>query len=304
MKVKYLIPFLVLVLIFGMLSSSCDSRLEIEELENRVIELEKELQEKNKNQQEEIIEEETELTEEDIVLDVINEYVNAVKDDDFEKQLDLTDKSAKLLVEYKKEEYRARYSSRDESVTNIILRVDEIKGNKAEGWMEFNQKGMDYEIETKGKVALEKTNDSWKITDYRRKGFMLSETIFDIEDISQTKEEVTVTVDRIFFSGSQLLVRIIFNNQSEMTIGPGFDYNDSAIVGENKIQNQAIGHLCGKCTDIYPDSICSDWYVYEWDGELLNSYTLHSGEFHVWNPETNYSVKEWIYEPFEIVIHK
>jgi len=312
-KKSYLVvPFLILVLVFGLLILGCTNKSMNKELENRIINLEKELQEKNKiieefneNKQEEIIEEETELTEENIILDIINEYINAIKNDDFERQVELTDKSAKLLVEYKIEEYKSatKYSPKDENVTNIISRVDEIKGNRVEGWMEFKQEGQDYLIETKGKVILEKINNSWKIIDYKRKGFMLSETIFDIDDISQTKEKVTITVDRIFFSGSQLLVRIIFNNQSEMTISPGFNYSDSAIVGENKIQNQIIYPLGDKCSDIYPDSICSDWYIYEWDGELLNSYILYPGKFHVWDVE-GYAVKEWIYEPFKIILHK
>ena len=308
-KLYFIVPFLVLVLVFGLLILGCTNKSMIKELENRIINLEKELQEKNKmikefneNKQEEIIEEETELTEKDIVLDIINEYINAIKNDDFERQVELTDKSAKLLVEYKKEEHK--YSYKDEDVTNIIFRVDEIKGNRAEGWMEFKQESQDYLIETKGKVILEKINNSWKITDYKRKGFMLSETIFDIDDISQTKEKVTVTVDRIFFSGSELLIRIIFNNQSEMTISPGFNYSDSAIVGENKIQNPIIQPLEGRCSDIYPDSICSDWYVYEWDGELSNSYILYPGEFYVWESDTNTSFKEWMYEPFKIILHK
>lgn len=309
MRVRYLIPFLVLVLVFGFTLYGCKDKSRIEGLENRIINLEKEIQEKNKiikefneNKQEEIFEEETELTEENIILDIINEYINAIKNDDFERQVELTDKSAKLLVEYKKEEHK--YSYKDEDVTNIIFRVDEIKENRAEGWMEFKQESQDYLIETKGKVILEKINNSWKIIDYKRKGFMLSETIFDIDDISQTKEKVTVTVDKIFFSGSELLIKIIFNNQSEMTISPGFNYSDSAIVGENKIQNPIIYPLEGRCSDIYPDSICSDWYIYEWDGVLSNNYMLYPGEFHVWNPETNYSIKEWIYEPFKIILHK
>ena len=308
-KLYFIVPFLVLVLVFGLLILGCTNKSMIKELENRIINLEKELQEKNKmikefneNKQEEIIEEETELTEKDIVLDIINEYINAIKNDDFERQVELTDKSAKLLVEYKKEEHK--YSYKDEDVTNIIFRVDEIKGNRAEGWMEFKQESQDYLIETKGKVILEKINNSWKIIDYKRKGFMLSETIFDIDDISQTKEKVTVTVDRIFFSGSELLIRIIFNNQSEMTISPGFNYSDSAIVGENKIQNPIIYPLEGRCSDIYPDSICSDWYIYEWDGELSNSYILYPGEFYVWESDTNTSFKEWMYEPFKIILHK
>ena len=308
-KLYLFVPFLVLVLVFSLLMLGCTNKSMIKELENRIINLEKELQEKNKiikefneNKQEEIIEEETELTEEGIILDIINEYINAIKNDDFEKQVELTDKSAKLLVEYKKEE--RGYSIKDENVSNIISRVEEIKGNKAEGWMEFKQEGQDYLIETKGKVILEKINNSWKIIDYKRKGFMLSETIFDIDDISQTKEKVTVTVDRIFFSGSELLVRIIFDNQSEMTISPGFNYSDSAIVGENKIQNPIIYPLKGKCSDIYPDSICSDWYIYEWDGELLDSYILYPGEFYVWESDTNTSFKEWMYEPFKIILHK
>lgn len=312
MRVKYLIPFLVLVLVFGFTLYGCKDKSRIEELENRIINLEKEIQEKNKiikefneNKQEEIIEEETKLTEEDIILDIINEYINAIKNDDFERQVELTNKSAKLLVEYKIEEYKSatKYSPKDENVTNIISRVDEIKGNRAEGWMEFKQEGQDYLIETKGKVILEKINNSWKIIDYNRKGFMLSETIFDIDDISQTKEKVTIKVDRIFFSGSQLLVRIIFNNQSEMTISPGFNYSDSAIVGENKIQNQIIYPLGDKCSDIYPDSICSDWYIYEWDSELSNRYILYPGKFHVWDTE-GYAFKEWVYEPFKIILHK
>jgi len=308
-KLYFIVPFLVLVLVFGLLILGCTNKSMVKELENRIINLEKELQEKNKtikefnkNKQEEISEEETELTEESIILDIINEYINAIKNDDFERQVELTDKSAKLLVEYKKGEHK--YSIKDKNVTDIISRVDEIKGNRAEGWMEFKQESQDYIIETKGKVILEKINNSWKIIDYKRKGFMLSETIFDIDDISQTKEKVTVTVDRIFFSGSELLIRIIFNNQSEMTISPGFNYSDSAIVGENKIQNPIIQPLEGRCSDIYPDSICSDWYVYEWDGELSNSYILYPGEFYVWESDTNTSFKEWMYEPFKIILHK
>lgn len=311
MRIKYLIPFLIFVLIFGLLVFGCTNKSRVKELEDRIIDLEKELQEKNKiieefnkNKQEEIIEEEIELielTEEDVILDIINEYINAIKNDNFERQIELTDKSAKLLVEYKKEEYK--YSIKDENVTDIISRVDEIKGNRAEGWMEFKQEGQDYLIETKGKVILEKINNSWKIIDYKRKDFMLSETIFDIDDISQMKEKVIVTVDKIFFSGSELLIRIIFNNQSEMTISPGFNYGDSAIVGENKIQNPIICPLEGRCSDIYPDSICSDWYIYEWDGELSNNYILYPGKFYVWDVE-GYAFKEWVYEPFKIILHK
>jgi len=89
-----------------------------------------------------------------------------------------------------------------------------------------------------------------------------------------------------------------------MTISPGFNYSDSAIVGENKIQNPIIQPLEGRCSDIYPDSICSDWYVYEWDGELSNSYILYPGEFYVWESDTNTSFKEWMYEPFKIILHK
>jgi hypothetical protein len=317
-KLYFFVPFLILVLVFSLLMLGCTNKSMIKELENRIINLEKELQEKNKIikefnenkqeeiEQEEIIEEETELIEEGIILDIINEYINAIKNDDFERQVELTDKSAKLLVEYKKEEYKAaqKYSPKDENLTNIIFRVDEIKGNRAEGWMEFKQESQDYLIETKGKVILEKINNGWKIIDYNRKGFMLSETIFDIDDISQTKEKVTVTLDRIFFSGSELLIRIIFNNQSEMIISPGFNYSDSAIVGENKIQNPIICPVGGKCSDIYPDSICSDWYIYEWDGVLSNNYTLYPGEFYVWKSDTNVSFKEWMYEPFKIILHK
>ena len=87
-----------------------------------------------------------------------------------------------------------------------------------------------------------------------------------------------------------------------MVVSPGFNYNDSAIVGENKVQNSIIGPLEGKCTDIYPDSICSDWYIYEWDGELSKNYLLYLGEFYVWKSDTNTSFKEWMYEPFEIVL--
>jgi len=312
MKLKLSLIFLLILIVLCLFLSGCGDKGRIEELENRIISLEKELQEKNEiieetnknKQEEEIIKEGAELTEEEIILNVINEYINAIKDDDFKEQLNLTDKSAKLLVEYKKDEYKAttKYSSKDENVTGIISRVDEIDGNKAKGWMEFKQEGQDYSIETKGEVTLEKINNSWKIIDYKRKGFMLSETIFDIEDISQTKEEVTLTVDRIFFSGSDLLIKIIFYNQSEMTVSPGFNYTDSAIVGENKVQNSITGPLEGKCADIYPDSICSDWYLYEWDGELSKSYLLYPGEFYVWKSDTNTSFKEWMYDPFEIIL--
>jgi hypothetical protein len=313
-KLYYVVLFLVSILVVSLLVFGCTNKSTIKELENRIINLEKELQEKNKiikefnkNKQEEIIEEETELTEEDVILDVLNEYINSIKNDDFEKQLSLTDKSAKLLAEYKKEEYKAttKHASKDERIFDIIFRVDEVRENEAEGWMEFKQEGEDYSIETKGKVVLEKINDSWKITDYERKGFKLSETIFDIEDISQTEEEVTVTVDRIFFSGTELIIKIIFYNQSEVTVSPGFNYiGESAIVGDNKTQNSMISPLEGKCNDIYPDSICSDWYIYEWDGELSENYQLYPGKFHVWDPDTNYSLKEWTYEPLKIIINK
>jgi len=312
MKLKFSPIFLLILMVLCLFLSSCGDKGRIEELENRIVSLEKELQEKNeiieetnKNKQEEgIVKEEAELTEEEKILNVINEYINAIKDDNFEEQLSLTDKYAKLLVEYKKDEYKAttKYSSKDENVTGIIIRVDEIMENEAKGWMEFKQEGQNYSIETKGEVILEKANNSWKITDYKRKGFMLSETIFDIEDISQAKEEVTVTVDRIFFSGSDLLINVLFYNQSEMTVSPGFNYSDSAIVGENKVQNSITGPLEGKCADIYPDSICSDWYIYEWDGELSKSYLLYPGEFYVWKSDTNTSFKEWMYDPFEIIL--
>lgn len=284
MRAKYLIPFLVFVLVLCLFLGSCEDESRVEELEQRVVELQKELavQEEPKAEAEDTVKEETG---EDKIIEVITQYIDAVEEQNFVEQRKYVDKYALDLVVFKEEEFRKRTSSIERSVSRQLPKVLSIANNKAEAFMSFteNLESYDYEgysLITEGKVYLERLEGEWKITDYTRKNRLISKAlyVFKEDTIETTKSDIEIELRRVLFSiydkSVTVSLKVTNNTDEPLWIAT----HDSAVIGLDRIQNSYIWEDKA-FGNILPNAAVVGDIGFNWNSNTPSDFEFYSGHF-------------------------
>lgn len=296
------IIFLVLIFISSLMFTNCSNDKRIEELENRVSELQEKLTEKEniirELQQEkggvaEKIENVNEtkqnnnqkINEEDIIIEIINNYILAVEDENFDEQRKYVAKYALDLVNFKEEEYRNHQAYiKERTVEKQNPKIISINNNSAEGFMSFTEHitytdDSKYDLVTEGKVLLEKINNNWKIIDYTRKNHLISEAFYLFDDnIKTNQNNIDIQINRVLFSlyDKYILVEITINNGNQEPIDLAL--YDSVIIGPDKIQNKSIYYDDNLCNNIFPGASVVGNVEYDWTNSAVGDFTLYSGD--------------------------
>lgn len=285
MRAKYLIPFLVFVLVLCLFLGSCEDESRVEELEQRVVELQKELavQEEPKAEAEDTVKEETG---EDKIIEVITQYIDAVEEQNFVEQRKYVDRYALDFVELKEEEFRKRTSSTKRSVSRQLPKVLSIANNKAEAFMSFTENLESYDDEeysliTEGKVYLERLEGEWKITDYTRKNRLISKAlyVFKKDTIGTTKNNIEIELRRVLFSIYDKYVAVslkVTNNTDEPL---WISSSESAVIDSDRIQNSCIFMDEALFNDILPNAAVVGDIQFNWNNNTPGDFEFYSGHF-------------------------
>lgn len=309
MKKKIVLIFLLPIIILCLSLIGCKDESRIEELENRIIELQEELsakegiitelqQQSNKLEkeiEENITEEESteenpedaekdSLNDENIIIAVINDYIDAIERENFDDQRKYVAKYALDLVNMKEFEQKHAIGAESRTIDKEEPRVDSVNGNKAEGYISFTEhlKGFDgskYDLVTEGKVYLEKINEDWKIIDYTRKNHLISEALYMFEELKKTHKDITVSIDWILFSlfDEYVALHITIINDTDMKLGT--NAYSSTIIGPDRIQNEMTS-LMGELGEIFPNAIAIGDISYNWTNASAGNLTLYFGDIY------------------------
>ena len=291
MKTKFLIPILMIVLIFSFTGcKNNDSR--INELENKIVELQGQLGEKEKTisslQETETTVIETTATEtttieteEDLIKKVVESYINAVGTENFSEQRKYVSDYVLDLVNFKEEENRNNTTPVERTFSSEPISNIKISGNQAEAFMSFTEHlatadNPTYDVITEGKVLLKKINNEWKIADYTRKNRLISEAFFSFKDIKFNGNDIEITLDYVFFSLFDKYVVV------EISIYNGTDKNlryysaDAILVGIDKKQSKAQ-YYNPDLENLLADSIASGLIEFNWDYDSTTNFAVNTG---------------------------
>jgi len=324
MKRKTAIVIIVLILSICLFFIGCKNTGRIEELENRIIGLQEELSAKEdtitklqqksnkleKELEEAVVEEESitqesksadEVTsdEENILISIIDNYINAVEKEDFDEQRKYVSKYALDLVNMKEFEYKNSIGTESRTIDKERPRIDIINGNEAEGFISFTEHlvgfdGSEYDLITEGKIDLEKIDNEWKIVDYTRKNHLISEALYVFEDLKKTHKDITISIEWILFSlfDEYVYIHITIINDTDMKLGT--DAYSSTIIGPDRLQNEMIS-LTGELREIFPSAIAIGSLIYNWSNASTGDLTLYFGDIY---REDNYDdlIKDLTFE--------
>lgn len=266
--------FIILVIIILIITlTGCTNNKRIEELEKNIVKLQEELSEKDniilELQSKDTVAEQSLDTEkniddttsndEELIKETINKYIEAVETQNFFKQKEYVAKYALDLVNLKEEEYKKSPYSKSRNIDKQEPRVDKIENNKAEGFMSFAEHlvandNSEYDLITEGKVLLEKINGIWKIVDYTRKNYLISEMLYVFENSKTEKNNTSVTINRVLFSlyDKYIVLKISLTNSSDKLFW--VDVYNSKIIGPDKIQNKCIYADSNMSSEIIQDA--------------------------------------------------
>ncbi len=297
---KFLKPlFIILVItILIIVLTGCTNNTRIEELEKNIIKLQEELSEKDKiilelqskntmTEQSLDTEENTDDTtnnNEELIKETINKYMEAVETQNFFKQKEYVAKYALDLVNLKEEEYKKSPYSKRRSIDKQEPRVDKIENNKAEGFMSFAEHlvasdNSEYDLITEGKVLLEKINGTWKIVDYTRKNYLISEMLCLFENVGVDKNSVNVTINRALFSlyDKYVVLKISLTNNSDKLFW--VNVYDSKIIGTDKIQNKCVYADSNMSSEIIQGATIIGELHYDWSNPSTGNFKFYTGDF-------------------------
>lgn len=291
MRIKYLIPILLIILVFSF--TGCKNNdLRINELENKIVNLQEQLSEKEKTisslQESETTVIETTAAEttaieneEDLIKKVIEGYIKAVETENFSEQIKYVSEYALDLVNFKEEENRNSTTPVERTFSSQPANSIKISGNQAEAFMSFTEHlittdNPTYDVITEGKVLLKKIKNEWKITDYTRKNRLISEAFFSFKDIKFNSNNIEITLDYVFFSLFDKYVVV------EISIYNGTDKNlryysaDAILVGTDKKQSKAK-YYNPDLENLLPDSIASGYIDLNWNYDSTTNFTVNTG---------------------------
>jgi len=291
--------FIILVItILIMVLTGCTNNTRIEELEKNIIKLQEELSEKDKiilelqfkdtmteqslDTEENI--DDTTNNDEELIKETINKYIEAVETQNFFKQKEYVAKYALDLVNLKEEEYKKSSYSKSRNVDKQEPRVEKIENNKAEGFMSFSEHlvandNSEYDLITEGKVLLEKIKGTWKIVDYTRKNYLISEMLYLFENVGVDKNNVNVTIDRALFSlyDKYIVLKISLTNNSDKLFW--VDVYNSKIIGADKIQNKCVYADSNMSSEIIQDATIIGVLQYDWSNPSTGNFKFYTGDF-------------------------
>ena len=290
MRIKYLIPFLVFVLVFSLTFVGCQNNSRVDELEKRIVDLLGELSESEDKIKEleqtpetpTTVESITETkTDEEIVEEIINNYIKAVGNENFNDQRKYVAKYALDLVNLKEDELKMVTSLEDRQFDRQPVGNIKINGNEAKAFMAFTEHltyfdGSKYDIITEGNVLLEKVNNEWKIVDYTRKNRLVSDALFKFKDLKFNEDNIEVNVDYVFFSlfDKSVWVGISIFNRTEENLR--YYSDDAILVGPDKKQGRAR-YYDPNLEYLLSDTIASGNIQLNWNYDSSNNFSVHIG---------------------------
>jgi hypothetical protein len=295
---KPLILLMIIPLFSFLAFTGCTNNTRIEELEKNIVKLQEGLSEKDKIilelQSKDTVTEQSLDTEENIddttnndeevIKETINKYIEAVETQNFFKQKEYVAKYALDLVNLKEEEYKKSPYSKSRNIDKQEPKVEKIENNKAEGFMSFSEHlvgndNSEYDLITEGRVLLEKINGTWKIVNYTRKNYLISEMLYSFENLNAEKNNVNVTINRVLFSlyDKYIVLKISLTNNSDKLFWVNV-YN-SKIIGADKIQNKCIYPDSNMSSEIMQDATIIGELQYDWSNPSTGNFKFYTGDF-------------------------
>ena len=294
MRIKYLIPILLIVLVFSFTGCK-NNNLRINELENKIVELQGQLSEKEKTisslQEIETTVIETTATEttvvefeEDLIKNVIEDYIKAVETEKFSEQRKYVSEYALDLVNFKEEENRNNATPVERTFSSQPASSIKISGNQAEAFMSFAEHliGSDnspYDVITEGKVLLKKINNEWKITDYTRKNRLISESLFIFDDLKSNEKNIEIKVNNVLFSLFDKYIVLglsIFNNSDKDL---RYNSSEAILIGPDKTQAKTQ-YYDENLADVLIGAIANGNTQFNWDYDSTNNFSIKTGYFY------------------------
>lgn len=297
---KILKPLFILLVITILITAliGCTNDRRIEELEKNIVKLQEELLEKDKIilelQSKDTVTEQSLDTEENIddttnndevlIKETINKYIEAVETQNFFKKKEYVAKYALDLVNLKEEEYKKGSYSKSRSVDKQEPRVEKIESNKAEGFMSFSEHlvandNSEYDLITEGKVLLEKIKGTWKIVNYTRKNYLISEMLYLFENLDAEKNNVNVAINRVLFSlyDKYIVLKISITNNSDKLFW--VNVYDSKIIGADKIQNKCVYADSNMSSEIIQGATIIGELQYDWSNPSTGNFKFYTSDF-------------------------
>lgn len=289
---KYIIPVLLLILVFSLFLNSCQNNSRVNELENKIVELQEQLSEKEKTisslQETETTAIETTATEtaiteseEDLIKKVVEGYINAVGTEKFSEQRKYVSEYALDLVNFKEKENRNDTNTKERTFSSEPVSSIKISENQAEAFMSFTEHliitdNSTYDVITEGKVLLKKIKNEWKITDYTRKNRLISEAFFNFKDIKFNSSDIEITLDYALFSlfDKYVVVGISIYNGSDKNLR--YFSSDAILVGPDKKQSKTQ-YYNPNLENLIIDSIASGEIEFAWDYDSTNNFSVNTG---------------------------
>lgn len=159
---------------------------------------------------------------EDKAKSILNEYLEAIKQNDFEKQKSLTAESANKFTLFKELEQRIYKSSPKVDISLKNIEVINSENNKATVEFEATIVGSykhDGAVTTSlrtmsGPLTLKYIKNGWKITDYERDGRLLSESIFPLNLVKEEKG-LKIEINELLLLPSRTLITLNITNTSD-----------------------------------------------------------------------------------------
>ena len=134
---------------------------------------------------------------------VINDFFEASKEQDFEKQKNLSVKYVLDYVTLSEFKYNFKILKNKRGVVKGPARVLEINGESATGAIDFVENyekanGFKYKITSGKKVYLKKIDGAWKIDNYEIDGRLVSDILYVIRDDYESQRNIVIGVNKFF----------------------------------------------------------------------------------------------------------
>jgi len=307
---KKIIIILTIIIVFIFLLTACKNQNRIDELEDMVTELQEELsskegtikelqQESNRLEEElkeniqsdeekskENLEASSELSQndEEKIIDTINNYLDAVEKEDFDKQRRFAGKYVLDLINLKEFENKHSIGAESRTIDRQTPKIGSIGTDNAKGYISFTEhiKGFDgssYDLVTEGKIYLENIEGNWKIVDYTRKNRLISEALYFFKELSKTHKDITISINWILFSIFDEYIALNISIINDTDIKLGTNMYSSTIIGPDRIQNEMIS-LMGDLNEVFPGAIAIGDLTYNWTNDSAGNITVYFGDIY------------------------
>lgn len=214
-------------------------------------------------------------------LQVIDEYINAVRIDDFSNMKNNTDKNALDFVklqEFERNDIDWQYFKAFEKYESEITSINETK---AKGYMHFKERIINddksfYDLESKGPVFLEIINETWKIVDYERQGDLISECLFSFDgNILLENDYMEISIEDTMFNLSEKTVSVKFEIENKTNSELSLGFKESWIVGLGQKEFRVIDHVHNDLNAISRHDTIKGNLYYDWGYELPSSFIIN-----------------------------